>query len=91
MSQAAPLRKFTLYETRSRHYLVGRTKDRRQWRVLKFSRLEAAQLEVTEDPATYTEAEIAKLLAGINDGNLTHGGTQQILEAGRLSVGSLQY
>ena len=74
------LRKFALYETRTRYYLIGRTKDRKHWRVLKLSRLEAADLDVTEDPGIYSEGECARLLSEINDGNLRHGGSQLILQ-----------
>lgn len=38
---------FLLYETRARYYLVGYTRDKEAWRVLKLSRLESAELEVS--------------------------------------------
>ena len=33
------LRKLAVYETHSRYYLVGRSKSRQEWRVLKINRL----------------------------------------------------
>ena len=74
------LRKFILYETRGKYWLIGRTKDRKQWRVLKLSRLEANDLDVTEDPVIYTERECARLLAGIEAGHVHEGGSQLILQ-----------
>lgn len=79
-SEAGVLRKFMLYETRSNYWLVGRTKDRAQWRLLKFSRLEATELAVTEDPVIYNESECSSLLARINNGNQLHGGSTKILQ-----------
>ncbi|KAK9787507.1 hypothetical protein WJX73_002623 [Symbiochloris irregularis] len=85
LQEAAPhqqvLRKFYLYETRTRYYLVGRTKDRRQWRVLKLNRSEAWKLDVVEDPIIYTEQECRRLLTELNDGNAKHGGATLLLQA----------
>jgi hypothetical protein len=74
--QHACLRKYHLFSTKSRLFLVGRSKDRQQWRILKFNRDPAVptELDVVEDPVTYTEQECAALLAQIGAGNLAHGG-----------------
>lgn len=47
-SEAGPhvYENFLLYETRARYYLVGYTRDKEAWRVLKISRMEGADLEV---------------------------------------------
>ncbi len=68
--------KFVLYSTKCRLYLLGRTKDRQQWRVLKFARdaTDPRELEVSEDPVVYSEREVAALLSSVHDGNLQHGG-----------------
>ena len=73
---APPLVKFVLYSTKSRFFLLGRTKDRVQWRVLKFARDagNARELDVLEDPVVYSEREVAALLSSVHDGNLQHGG-----------------
>lgn len=73
-----PLVKFVLYSTKSRFFLLGRTKDRQQWRVLKFARdaTDARELEVLEDPVVYSEREVAALLSSVHDGNLQHGGLE---------------
>ena len=68
--------KFVLYSTKCRFYLLGRTKDRQQWQVLKFARdaTDPRELEVSEDPVVYSEREVAALLSSVHDGNLQHGG-----------------
>ena len=70
------LTKYHLYETKAHHYLVGRSKDRSAWRLLKFSKNPdvPTQLEVFEDPVTYSERECASLLTQIGAGNAAHGG-----------------
>jgi hypothetical protein len=77
-------RKFFLYSTRARLYLVGRSKDRQQWRILKFNRdpLMSTEVDVVEDPVTYTERECAALLTQIGAGNLAHGGIKHELTVG---------
>lgn len=75
-SQESGFRKFHLYSTAQRYYLVARSKDRRRWRILKLNRdpEEATNLDVVEDPVTYTEKECASLLTQIGAGNRSHGG-----------------
>jgi phosphatidylinositol 3,5-bisphosphate 5-phosphatase len=69
-------RKFYLYSTAQRYYLVARSKDRSAWSVLKFNRdpEEPTCLDVVEDPVTYSEKECASLLTQIGAGNKAHGG-----------------
>lgn len=75
-SQECGFRKFYLYSTAQRYYLVARSKDRTKWRLLKLNRdpEEATSLDVVEDPVTYTEKECASLLTQIGAGNKAHGG-----------------
>ena len=70
--QPEVLQTFHLYVTKSRLYLVGCGASRSEWRILKFAR--SLELDITEDPTTYTEAECAKLLKEIHDGNRNVGG-----------------
>ncbi|XP_076883989.1 phosphoinositide phosphatase SAC2-like [Bidens hawaiensis] len=70
----AYLQKFRLYETRSNFYMIGRSKNRSAWRVLKIDRSEPTELNITEDPTTYTENECCELLKRIHDGNKSTGG-----------------
>ncbi|MFS7981108.1 putative SAC domain, polyphosphoinositide phosphatase Fig4 [Helianthus anomalus] len=70
----AYLQKFRLYETRSNFYMIGRSKNRSAWRVLKIDRSEPTELNITEDPTTYTETECCELLKRIHDGNKSTGG-----------------
>ena len=72
----AGLTKFHLYSTKSHLFLVGRSKDRREWRILKFCKTPdvPTELEAVEDPVAYTERECASLLTQIGAGNAAHGG-----------------
>ncbi|GMI77842.1 suppressor of actin 2 [Hibiscus trionum] len=68
------LQKFRLYETRSHFYMIGRDKNRTDWRVLKIDRLEPSELNILEDSTTYSEIECSDLLRRIHDGNRSTGG-----------------
>jgi hypothetical protein len=68
------MRKFRLYETHSKFYMIGRNKGRTYWRVLKIDRLEASELNIREDSAAYTERECSELLRRIHEGNKATGG-----------------
>ncbi|KAD6794738.1 hypothetical protein E3N88_05634 [Mikania micrantha] len=70
----AYLQKFRLYETRSNFYMIGRSKNKSTWRVLKIDRSEPTELNITEDPTIYTEIECCDLLKRIHDGNKSTGG-----------------
>lgn len=54
--------------------MIGRDKNRTFWRVLKIDRSEPSELNIVEDPATYTEYECCDLLKRIHEGNLASGG-----------------
>ncbi|KAI7736053.1 hypothetical protein M8C21_030398, partial [Ambrosia artemisiifolia] len=75
----AYLQKFRLYETRSNFYMIGRSKSRSAWRVLKIDRSEPTELNITEDPTTYTEIECYDLLKRMHDGNKSTGGLRLLL------------
>ncbi|KAI3737769.1 hypothetical protein L2E82_27781 [Cichorium intybus] len=70
----AYLQKFRLYESRSNFYMVGRSKNRSVWRVLKIDRSEVSELNITEDPTMYREVECSELLKRIHEGNKSIGG-----------------
>ncbi|XP_050101756.1 phosphoinositide phosphatase SAC2-like isoform X1 [Malus sylvestris] len=72
------LQKFKLYETRSNFYLIGRDKCRTFWRVLKIDRLDPSELNILEDPATYSDNECYDLLKRIDEGNKSMGGLKLI-------------
>ncbi|XP_076888206.1 phosphoinositide phosphatase SAC2-like [Bidens hawaiensis] len=72
------LQKFRLYETRSNFYMIGSSKDRSVWRVLKIDRSEPTELNITEDPTTYTEIEYCDLLKRVHDGNKSTGGLRLV-------------
>ncbi|KAJ9168099.1 hypothetical protein P3X46_019666 [Hevea brasiliensis] len=68
------MQKFSLYETRSKFYMIGRDKSRTYWRVLKIDRLDPSELNIREDSTTYTESECSDLLRRIHEGNKVTGG-----------------
>lgn len=70
----ACMQKFRLYETRSKFYMIGRDKSRAYWRVLKIDRQESTELNIREDPTTYSERECSDLLRRIHEGNKSTGG-----------------
>lgn len=55
-------------------YMVGRDKSRTYCRVLTIDRSEPCELNIHEDPATYTESECNEILKRINEGNKSTGG-----------------
>lgn len=54
--------------------MVGRDKSRTHWKVLKIDRLEPSELNICEDPTTYSERECSDLLRRIHEGNKATGG-----------------
>ncbi|KAH7315454.1 hypothetical protein KP509_21G050400 [Ceratopteris richardii] len=75
------LQKFTVYETQTRFYLVGRDTTRLRWRVLKIDRSEPAGLNVYEDPAIYTRQDCNDLLKRLAEGNRACGGINFVTKA----------
>lgn len=54
--------------------MIGRDKSRTCWRVLKIDRQDPSELNIREDPTTYTERECSDLLRRIHEGNKSTGG-----------------
>jgi len=79
MTHSSALEDFRLYTTKSRLYLVASNGSRSGWRFLKFSR--GSDLEVTEDPVTYSVTECNTLLQEIHDGNRNVGGLKLVCTA----------
>ncbi|XP_078441081.1 phosphoinositide phosphatase SAC3-like [Wolffia australiana] len=80
-SHGDSLPEFSLYETRSKFYLIGRdTKKRTEWRVLKISRTEPCELNILEDASSYTESECQDFLNRINEGNKSTGGLKFVTD-----------
>ncbi|PON66063.1 SAC domain containing protein [Parasponia andersonii] len=74
----AYMQKFRLYETRSQFYMIGRDKSRTFWKVLKIDRQDPLELDIREDPTTYTERECSDLLRRVHEGNKSVGGLKFI-------------
>jgi hypothetical protein len=71
----------SIYETRSRLYIVGGTQDRRRYSILKIERCTGDELPITEDKIQYTRAEKDELLDMINKGNKAQGGLTKVCDA----------
>jgi len=71
------MHRFTLYETTTRYYIVGSDLLDQQFRIIKIDRTAEDDLNVTEDGVIYTRAEMMRLLATIEDGNIATGGLKQ--------------
>ncbi|KAI9330793.1 SacI homology domain-containing protein [Zopfochytrium polystomum] len=72
--------KFTLYETKSRFYIIGFNKTQDCMRVLKIDRTTPYELNVTEDDVTYNKAEIRDLITMIENGNKASGGLHKVTQ-----------
>jgi len=72
------MHRFTLYETTTRYYIVGSDLLDQQFRIIKIDRTaEEGELSIIEDEVIYTRAEMMRLLATIEDGNIATGGLKQ--------------
>ncbi|KAG2576171.1 hypothetical protein PVAP13_6NG011000 [Panicum virgatum] len=80
-SLAATLEKFRLYETRARFYVIGSSREKRWFRVLKIDRSEPSELNVSEDPVWYSLQEVKSLLQRIDEGNRSTGGLTFVTKA----------
>ena len=68
------LRRFTLYETRTRMYIVGENCDATKFRILKIDRTLSSDLAVVEDEAVYSKEQIQDVLSMVEVGNKSTGG-----------------
>lgn len=69
------MRKFSLYETASQFYIVGADILDEKFRIIQIDRgAEPGELQIVEDEAIYTKAEMSQLLNKIDHGNKTSGG-----------------
>lgn len=67
-----------LVNVKQNYYMIGRDKNRTFWRVLKIDRTEPCELNIVEDPTTYSEQECYELLRRIHEGNKAVGGLKLI-------------
>ncbi|KAM0881963.1 hypothetical protein ACQ4PT_032596 [Festuca glaucescens] len=77
----ATLEKFRLYETRARFYVIGSSREKRSFRVLKIDRSEPSELHLSEDPVWYSQQEVKNLLQRIAEGNRSTGGLTFVTKA----------
>lgn len=57
-----------------RFYLIGSDRNKKFFRVLKIDRMEASELNISEDPVVYPPQEVKSLLQRIAEGNRATGG-----------------
>ncbi|XXG81594.1 hypothetical protein AAC387_Pa09g2188 [Persea americana] len=72
------LQEFSLHETRSMLYIIGRYQNGKGLRVLKIDRLDPDNLNISEDNVTYSQPECDDLLIRIDEGNKATGGLKFI-------------
>ncbi|KAJ8498527.1 hypothetical protein OPV22_009079 [Ensete ventricosum] len=72
------LQNFILYAARSMFLLFGSDEGRKQWRVLKIDRSQPSELNIYEDPITYSKSECKCLLEQLDHENNGTGGLNRI-------------
>ncbi|KAJ1975957.1 phosphatidylinositol-3,5-bisphosphate 5-phosphatase [Dimargaris verticillata] len=75
------LNKITLYETKTRYYIVGSNPSDTRFRVLKIDRTTTSALHLVEDDVVYDKEQIRDLLSMIELGNKTTGGLHKVVTA----------
>ncbi|KAG4305479.1 hypothetical protein PORY_001035 [Pneumocystis oryctolagi] len=73
--------KFTLYQTKTKFFIIGENHDSTCFQVLKIDRTVEDELDLVEDDTVYSKEEISKLLAALCDGNKNCGGMSKVLVA----------
>ncbi|RID41592.1 hypothetical protein BRARA_J01545 [Brassica rapa] len=76
-SLQASMQEFKLFETQSNFYMIG-WNGNGVYRVLKIDRLDASELNVSEDSTAYTKKECYELLKRIHEGNKATGGLKLV-------------
>ncbi|KAH0896080.1 hypothetical protein HID58_045648 [Brassica napus] len=71
------MQEFKLFETQSNFYMIG-WNGSGVYRVLKIDRLDASELNVSEDSTAYTKKECYELLKRIHEGNKATGGLKLV-------------
>ncbi|KAK9369809.1 SacI homology domain-containing protein [Lipomyces kononenkoae] len=75
--------KYTLYETKTRFYLIGSNMNDTRFRVLKIDlTADQGDLSLTQDDTVYTHSQIIELLEAIQDGNPVGGLTKRLTSWG---------
>jgi hypothetical protein len=62
-------------------YVIGRSREKRWYRVLKIDRSEPSELNVSEDLVWYSLQEVKSLLQRIDEGNRATGGLTFVTKA----------
>ncbi|KAK9461188.1 SacI homology domain-containing protein [Lipomyces oligophaga] len=75
--------KYTLYETKTRFYLIGSNINDTRFRVLKIDlTADSGMLSLTQDDTVYSHPQIIELLEAIQDGNPVGGLTKRLTSWG---------
>ncbi|CAH8392882.1 unnamed protein product [Eruca vesicaria subsp. sativa] len=73
----ACMQEFKLFETQSNFYMIG-WNGNGVYKVLKIDRLDASELNVSEDSTSYTKNQCYELLKRIHEGNKATGGLKLV-------------
>jgi len=73
------LQRFTVYETKTRFYVVGSNNSQTIFRVLSIDRTVPNDLSLTEDPYNYNAVEIQELLRRLEQGHHSTGGLKTVI------------
>ncbi|KAF8113397.1 hypothetical protein N665_0050s0053 [Sinapis alba] len=76
-SLQACIQEFKLFETQSNFYMIG-WNGNGVYKVLKIDRLDASELNLSEDSTAYTKKECYELLKRIHEGNKSTGGLKLV-------------
>ncbi|KAG2311250.1 hypothetical protein Bca52824_022807 [Brassica carinata] len=71
------MQEFKLFETQSNFYMIG-WNGSGVYRLLKIDRLDASELNRSEDSTAYTKTECYELLKRIHQGNKATGGLKVV-------------
>jgi hypothetical protein len=70
-----------LFAGPQRFYVIGSSREKRWFRVLKIDRSEPSELNVSEDPVWYSLQEVKSVLQRIDEGNRSTGGLTFVTKA----------
>ena len=82
LNPASPLMdKIVLYETKTRFYIVGSSRNESAFRILKIDRTSPYTIQILDDHVRYSRRQLEELLVMIDDGNKASGGLERVLSA----------
>ena len=74
------LTRFTLYETKTRFYIIGSNSSQEENRIAKIEKTSESQVSLINDSGIYSKAEMHELLQMISNGNKMNGGLKKVMD-----------